>query len=513
MLPDILYLLSLQTGNAVVEKIETGQGVATLLGVDIGGTKTAFVAGTAAGDILERVEIPSDVQRGPEAMITAFAETARDLVARHSSIESVGVSIGGPVDPAAGLVLGPPNLPGWEHVELRDDLARRLGLPVAIEHDAKAGALAEWKFGAGRGVANLVFLTLGTGLGAGIIVDNQLLRGSRHAAGEIGHWRVKADGPDVYGKRGSLEGWASGAGLSLLAPHLDPETFPDVISAQRLFERAQDGDAAARSVIDQSAEALGSALALVADFIAPERIILGSLARRLGPDYLGKIIASFEAEALNTHTQIVLSELGDRIGDMAALTVAMGAAPSDGGALSDALRVFADLGGIRSQIEAASALIESTMREGGRVFACGNGGSAAEAQHFVTELVGRYKTNRVPLPAIWLGGDTGQMSCIANDFSWDDVFSRPLRALAQPGDIVLALSTSGRSPNVVRCLEVAGELGLKSVALLGNGGGAAAHHATHPVIVPATGTARVQEAHLFLIHTFCDAIERHYASQ
>jgi D-sedoheptulose 7-phosphate isomerase len=175
--------------------------------------------------------------------------------------------------------------------------------------------------------------------------------------------------------------------------------------------------------------------------------------------------------------------------------------------------VFANLDGIRPQIEAASALIESTVRSGRRVFACGNGGSAAEAQHFVTELVGRYKTNRAPLPAVWLGGDTGQMSCIANDFSWDDVFSRPLRALAQPGDIVLALSTSGRSPNVVRCLEVASELGLKSVALLGNGGGAAAHHASHPVIVPATGTARVQEAHLFLIHTFCDALERHYASQ
>lgn len=485
---------------------------ASLLGLDIGGTKTAFVVGTARGDIIERLEVPSEAHRGPQRMIESFAEIARGVAHRFSGIRCVGVSVGGPVDPTAGLVLGPPNLPGWDRVALRDELTRLIGLPVAIEHDAKAGALAEWRFGAGRGVANLVFLTLGTGLGAGIIVDGQLVRGAQHAAGEIGHWRVRPDGPEVYGKRGSLEGWASGVGLSLLAPHLDPDAFPTAIAAQQLLERAQEGDASARSVIDQSATALGSALAMVADLMAPERIILGNLARRLGPSYLETVVASFTAEALSTRTEILLSGLGERIGDIAALTVAMEAARSRDLAVTEALRVFADLGEIRDEITAASALIESTVRRGGRIFACGNGGSAAEAQHFVTELVGRYRTNRVPLPAVWLGGDTGQMSCIANDFSWDDVFSRPLRALAQPGDIVLALSTSGRSPNVVRCLEAASDLGLQSVALLGNGGGPAALHATHPVVVPATGTARVQEAHLFLIHTFCDAIERHYPS-
>ncbi|WMS41443.1 SIS domain-containing protein [Acuticoccus sp. MNP-M23] len=154
---------------------------------------------------------------------------------------------------------------------------------------------------------------------------------------------------------------------------------------------------------------------------------------------------------------------------------------------------------------ATTAMVE-TLEAGGCIFVCGNGGSAAEGQHFVTELVGRYKHDRAALPSVWLGGDTGQMTCIANDFSWNDVFARPLRALAREGDLLLALSTSGRSSNVVAALDVAGELGLRSIALLGEPGNMQAR-ATIPLTVGPFGTARVQEAHLFLIHCLCDGIE------
>ena len=158
----------------------------------------------------------------------------------------------------------------------------------------------------------------------------------------------------------------------------------------------------------------------------------------------------------------------------------------------------------------AVALIVETLAAGGTIFACGNGGSAAEAQHFVTELVGRYKSNRQPLPAVWLGGDTAQMSCIANDFSADEVFSRPLAALARDKDLLLVLSTSGRSPNIVRCLDEAAKRGVKSVALLGKSGGSAARSATVPVVVPSASTARVQEMHLLMVHAICDAIEARF---
>lgn len=157
-------------------------------------------------------------------------------------------------------------------------------------------------------------------------------------------------------------------------------------------------------------------------------------------------------------------------------------------------------------LEAAGHAMVETLKSGGRILVCGNGGSAAEGQHFVTELVGRYKFNRAPLPAIWLGGDTGQMTCIANDFDWLDVFARPFEALAQPGDLLLALSTSGTSANVVRTMQVARDKGISSVALLGKPGGIA-ELATHALVVGDFGTARVQEAHLFFVHCLCDAIE------
>ncbi len=176
-------------------------------------------------------------------------------------------------------------------------------------------------------------------------------------------------------------------------------------------------------------------------------------------------------------------------------------------ALRELSRLCDTIGELEPEIASASARIVDTLVGGGKIVACGNGGSAAEAQHFVTELIGRYRTNRPSLPAIWLGGDVGQMSCIANDFSPSDVFSRPLSALASPSDLLLVLSTSGSSENVVTCLQTARELGLPSVALLGKGGGPAARLATLPVIVPSSSTARIQEIHLLLVHVFCDAIE------
>jgi D-sedoheptulose 7-phosphate isomerase len=172
------------------------------------------------------------------------------------------------------------------------------------------------------------------------------------------------------------------------------------------------------------------------------------------------------------------------------------------------VRVLAEaMMSLEDHVAGAAQLMVSSLKGGGKILACGNGGSAAEAQHFVTELVGRYKSNRRSLPSIWLGGDTGQMTCIANDFSADEVFSRPLAALGTSGDVLLVLSTSGVSTNVVKCIEKARELGIASIALLGKGGGPAGALATWPIIVPSQSTARIQEMHLMMVHLFCDAIE------
>jgi glucokinase len=296
-----------------------------LLGIDVGGTKTAVVVGDVAGAVRARAEFPSLAARGPDALIADIEHHVARLAVAHPGAAAIGVSIGGPVDAESGLVMSPPNLPGWDAIPLAERLARRFGLPTRLEHDAKAGALAEWRYGAGRGARDMVFLTLGTGIGAGIIAGGRLVRGAGNLAGEVGHWRIAADGPEIYGKAGSLEGWASGAGLPALARFLHPVTLGDIADAIALSRRAEAGDAAASEVIAAAGAALGRALALLVDLLAPERIVLGNLARRLGPAFMAAAEAELTREALPAlvgRCRLLLCELGDRIGDMAALAVA-----------------------------------------------------------------------------------------------------------------------------------------------------------------------------------------------
>jgi len=175
--------------------------------------------------------------------------------------------------------------------------------------------------------------------------------------------------------------------------------------------------------------------------------------------------------------------------------------------LAETVRVLESLKTIATEIEAANELISATVKAGGKLLICGNGGSAAEAQHFSTELVGRYFKNRRSLPAIALNADGSLLSCIGNDYGWESVFSRQIEGLAQPGDIVIVISSSGNSANILAALKAAQAAGLKSVALLGRAGGKAKGMATVDVIVPGDSGRAAQEAHLFLVHHFCDKID------
>jgi D-sedoheptulose 7-phosphate isomerase len=156
--------------------------------------------------------------------------------------------------------------------------------------------------------------------------------------------------------------------------------------------------------------------------------------------------------------------------------------------------------------EVARRLIE-VYDGGGRLYTFGNGGSSVDAQHFSEELVGRYRRERRPLPAQSLSSDAAALTCIANDFSFDEVFERQVRAFVRAGDVVLAFSTSGRSENVVRGLAAARELGATTVLLGGGDGGPAATHADHALLVPSTSTARIQELHVFLVHALIEHVD------
>lgn len=158
-------------------------------------------------------------------------------------------------------------------------------------------------------------------------------------------------------------------------------------------------------------------------------------------------------------------------------------------------------------LKAASALA-SSLRCGGTVFFCGNGGSAADSQHLAAELVGRFKNDRRPLRSIALTTDTSVLTCIGNDYSFEDIFSRQLEALANKCDILVAFSTSGMSENVIRVLKVAKKLGVKTITLLGKDGGQARMFADQAIVIPSDSTARIQESHILIGHIICDLIEQ-----
>jgi D-sedoheptulose 7-phosphate isomerase len=176
-------------------------------------------------------------------------------------------------------------------------------------------------------------------------------------------------------------------------------------------------------------------------------------------------------------------------------------------ALADTVRTLESLTQIRPAIDAAGELVVSTLKGGGKLLICGNGGSAAEAAHFATELVGRYNGTRLSLPALALSSDGSLISCIGNDFGFDKIFSRQIAGLAKPGDLVVVITSSGNSANIILALEEAKRLGLKTIAFLGRGGGKAKGLATCELIIPGDRGASAQESHLFLIHYICELIE------
>ena len=188
-----------------------------ILGFDIGGTKCAVTTAQWDGSqitLLKKEACPTDLSISPEEMLKRLISMADGILTAPP--EAVGISCGGPLSSKEGLILGPPNLPGWDHVEIVKVLNDHYHVPVKLQNDANACAVAEWKFGAGKGTDNMVFFTFGTGLGAGLILDGRLYSGTNDNAGEAGHIRLDRFGPVGFGKAGSFEGFCSGNGLAQL---------------------------------------------------------------------------------------------------------------------------------------------------------------------------------------------------------------------------------------------------------------------------------------------------------
>lgn len=305
-----------------------------IVGVDIGGTKVACVLANTEGRILARQWQPTRATEGWQAVVRrTFEMTERVLQGvPRQQVRGIGISCGGPLDSQRGIVYSPPNLPGWDAVPIKRLFEERFGLPTRLENDANATALAEHRFGAGRGTRNMVFMTWGTGIGGGLILDGRLYRGTNDLAGEIGHTTVLLDGPLCgCGKRGCLEALASGPSISRRARELaneSPESLvwqrvpPEEVTAQHVVEAALEGDTFARFVLAEAATYMGIGIANVAQILNPERVVLGTIAVKAGDlvlEPLRRALAVHAWERVREVLQVVPAELGDRAQDLAAI--------------------------------------------------------------------------------------------------------------------------------------------------------------------------------------------------
>jgi glucokinase len=311
-----------------------------ILGFDIGGTKCAAITAHWENEkieLLERVSCPTE-HCPPEEMLEKLIALADTILIKTP--DRIGISCGGPLDSKAGIIMSPPNLPLWDNVEIVKIMKEHYGVPVTLQNDANACAVAEWKFGAGRGKKNVVFLTFGTGLGAGLILDGHLYTGTNDNAGEVGHIRLDSFGPVGYGKAGSFEGFCSGGGIAQLgvlkAKELEqigkyPAFYKkgmsySEISAKTIAIAADEGDETAIEVYKICGEHLGRGLSVIIDILNPEVIVIGSIFGRshsLLWEHTKKMIDK-EALGLSASVcKVVPGELGEKIGDFAAVATAV----------------------------------------------------------------------------------------------------------------------------------------------------------------------------------------------
>lgn len=316
-----------------------------ILGFDIGGTKCAVVLGKTdcaetGIQIADKQAFPTEP--GPQKTIAKLFDTAHRILERNGlttdEIIGIGISCGGPLDSKNGIVLSPPNLPGWDEIHIVEMTEKHFGVKAFVQNDANACAMAEWKYGAGKGYDNVIFFTFGTGMGAGLILDGKLYSGTTDLAGEVGHIRLSERGPVGFGKEGSFEGWCSGGGIAQVGQIYARKriqmgekvaycaSLADLpsVTAKSIADAAYNGDETAVEVYRTISEQLGYGLSTIIDILNPQIIILGSIYGRAKDLIDPHMLKVLERESISYSVKacrIVPAALSENIGDMAALVL------------------------------------------------------------------------------------------------------------------------------------------------------------------------------------------------
>lgn len=314
-----------------------------LLGMAIGGTKCIAVLGIEENNeirILGSRRFATREAGGPYGAFERFAAYGDELLDEFGiKPDAVGIACGSPLDPVTGVIQSPANLPGWDNIPAVRLMEEHFGVPAFLENDANAGALAEWRFGAAKGYRHAAFLTFGTGLGSGLILNGQLYGGASDMAGECGHIRLAPFGPVGCSKIGSAEGFCSGGGIAQLARDMvyerimageKPALSPTIdglgkLTAKSVAEAAYAGDELAKSIYALSGEMLGRTLAIMIDLLNLEVIVIGSIFARAESLLRSAMEKAIEREAFAVSAKacrIVPAALGDDIDQYEALAVA-----------------------------------------------------------------------------------------------------------------------------------------------------------------------------------------------
>ncbi|MDQ6710606.1 MAG: ROK family protein [Candidatus Dormibacteraeota bacterium] len=256
------------------------------IGIDLGGTQLRIAVTDARGRLRTILRRPTEAHRGREHVIDRIVAAVQDVLVadgtRATAVKALGLSMPGPVDPAAGLVISPPNLPGFVNVRLNRILTTRTGIPSYLHHDAHLAALGESVYGAARGATNVIYVTVSTGIGAGLILNGELYAGAHGIAGEVGHIVVQPGGPlCTCGNRGCVEAIASGTGIARAARErapLDPASALHGLespTAAEVARAARGGDPLALAILEAAGEALGIGMGTLVNLFNPEIILLG----------------------------------------------------------------------------------------------------------------------------------------------------------------------------------------------------------------------------------------------
>lgn len=314
-----------------------------LIGVDLGGTKCAVVlAHTTLGERLPEIVWKSEKhltrEFSPNEMLALLCQDIAYCIKQgtQNSDFAIGISCGSPLDSNRGIILSPPNMSSWDRIPVTEVFEKKFQIRTKLCNDANAGALAEWMWGAGKGHTDMVFLTFGTGMGAGLILNSQLYTGASDMAGEIGHVRLSHFGPSGYGKLGSFEGFCSGGGLEQLATIKILEArqqnrleglaaMGSYVSAADVGEAATKGDPLAIEILQICGNYLGQGLSILIDLLNPSRIVIGSIYARCQKWLAPPLMSVIHTECLPQSVEacsIVPAQLGEHIGDYAAIAVA-----------------------------------------------------------------------------------------------------------------------------------------------------------------------------------------------